>query len=62
MKNYKAIESKPCDVCTPSNSFVKIVVSDTHGEEFAPGSEPLGPVDVAIHCGDLTEESKIEEV
>ncbi|KAF7560103.1 hypothetical protein G7046_g4043 [Stylonectria norvegica] len=38
-----------------------LIISDTHGDEFPAGTEPLDEVDVAIHCGDLTEESKIEE-
>ncbi|KAK0723165.1 Metallo-dependent phosphatase-like protein [Lasiosphaeria miniovina] len=38
-----------------------LVISDTHGNEFWPGTAPELPVDVAIHCGDLTEESKISE-
>lgn len=36
-----------------------LIISDTHGEDV-----PLAhhqPADVAIHCGDLTEESKINE-
>ncbi|KAM0285539.1 hypothetical protein ACHAQK_010623 [Fusarium lateritium] len=36
-----------------------LVISDTHGsEDFR---RPLDPADVAIHCGDLTEESKLDE-
>ncbi|KAL2213031.1 Metallo-dependent phosphatase [Sarocladium strictum] len=35
-----------------------LIISDTHGEAFP---VPKTPVDVAIHCGDLTEESKLEE-
>lgn len=38
-----------------------LILSDTHGEEFRPEAKPLQPADVAIHCGDLTEESKIAE-
>ncbi|KAJ9149594.1 Metallo-dependent phosphatase [Coniochaeta hoffmannii] len=34
------------------------VVSDTHGKDLI---TPTFPVDVAIHCGDLTDESKIDE-
>ncbi|RYP05328.1 hypothetical protein DL765_009879 [Monosporascus sp. GIB2] len=36
-----------------------LIVSDTHGEGIPALTSPR--VDVAIHCGDLTEESKIEE-
>lgn len=38
-----------------------IIISDTHGEEFKPEAKPLKHADVAIHCGDLTDQSKIEE-
>ncbi|WYZ41485.1 hypothetical protein EsH8_V_000380 [Colletotrichum jinshuiense] len=38
-----------------------LIISDTHGADSLPGSESLCPVDVAIHCGDLTEESKLAE-
>ncbi|KAF9881968.1 ser/Thr protein phosphatase family protein [Colletotrichum karsti] len=38
-----------------------LIISDTHGADSLPGSKPLPPVDVAIHCGDLTEESKLAE-
>jgi multisite-specific tRNA:(cytosine-C5)-methyltransferase len=36
-----------------------MIISDTHGEDL--DYSELPPVDVAIHCGDLTEESKLEE-
>lgn len=38
-----------------------LIISDTHAEAFPDGQAPTMPVDVAIHCGDLTEESKLEE-
>ncbi|KAI0879908.1 Metallo-dependent phosphatase-like protein [Annulohypoxylon maeteangense] len=38
-----------------------LIFSDTHGMKFSPENYPHHPVDVAIHCGDLTEESKIAE-
>lgn len=38
-----------------------IIVSDTHGVEFDPSVKPPQRADVAIHCGDLTEASKIAE-
>ncbi|KAF3809058.1 hypothetical protein GCG54_00011254 [Colletotrichum gloeosporioides] len=38
-----------------------LIISDTHGASSLPGSQSLPPVDVAIHCGDLTEESKLVE-
>lgn len=37
------------------------ILSDTHGMEFRPEDKPSQHADVAIHCGDLTEESKLEE-
>lgn len=36
-----------------------LIISDTHGDELI--HKPVGKFDVAIHCGDLTEESKITE-
>ena len=36
-----------------------LIISDTHGEELQ--LTPSDRTDVAIHCGDLTEESKFEE-
>lgn len=35
-----------------------LIISDTHGSKFVPPSQE---VDVVIHCGDLTNESKLEE-
>lgn len=35
------------------------IISDTHGEDLA--RYPVEPVDVVIHCGDLTQESKLSE-
>lgn len=37
------------------------ILSDTHGIEFERERKFSQHVDVAIHCGDLTEESKLEE-
>lgn len=37
-----------------------LIISDTHGESM-PNLASLPPVDVAIHCGDLTEESTLAE-
>ncbi|KAK2779924.1 hypothetical protein FQN52_002322 [Onygenales sp. PD_12] len=47
-----------------STSHVKtrfLILSDTHGMEFTPETQPLQHADVAIHCGDLTNGSKLEE-
>lgn len=38
-----------------------LIISDTHGMEFAEFNAPLQAADIAIHCGDLTEESKLDE-
>ena len=50
---------------TVQNScFVKtrfLIIPDTHGQEFPPEYIPLQHADVAIHCGDLTQESKLDE-
>lgn len=36
-----------------------LIISDTHGMRFPVGVNE--PVDVAIHCGDLTQHSKLDE-
>ncbi|KAK3501412.1 Metallo-dependent phosphatase-like protein [Neurospora crassa] len=41
---------------TTKTSF--LILSDTHGKDHI---MPKVPVDVAIHCGDLTDESKLDE-
>ena len=38
-----------------------LIISDTHGMDFNPADRPLQRADVAIHCGDLTDGSKLEE-
>lgn len=38
-----------------------LIVSDTHGMKFSPETKPFQQADVAIHCGDLTVESKLAE-
>ena len=50
--------------CTRDSAFVRtrfLILSDTHGTEFPLENRPIQHADVAIHCGDLTEESKMEE-
>ncbi|KAI1032903.1 hypothetical protein LB504_006551 [Fusarium proliferatum] len=37
-----------------------LILSDTHGLRFVEDKKPLAPVDLVIHCGDLTEDSKLE--
>ncbi|CZR46964.1 uncharacterized protein FPRO_08338 [Fusarium proliferatum ET1] len=37
-----------------------LILSDTHGLRFEENRKPLAPVDLVIHCGDLTEDSKLE--
>lgn len=49
---------------TTNSDFVKtrfFILSDTHGIEFKRDERSSHYADVAIHCGDLTEESKLEE-
>ena len=36
-------------------------MSDTHGLDFSPVNRPLERADVAIHCGDITDGSTLEE-
>ncbi len=38
-----------------------LILSDTHCMDFNPADRPLQRADVAIHCGDLTDGSKLEE-
>lgn len=38
-----------------------LLISDTHGMGFGREERPLQSADVAIHCGDLTDGSKLEE-
>ena len=38
-----------------------LVISDTHGMDFSAGDKPIKRADVAIHCGDLTDGSKLDE-
>ena len=38
-----------------------LIISDTHGMEFNPEDEPVKRAGVAIHCGDLTDGSKLDE-
>ncbi|KKZ67023.1 hypothetical protein EMCG_07292 [[Emmonsia] crescens] len=48
----------------PLSSTIKtrfLILSDTHGLKFSPETEPLQHADVAIHCGDLTEGSTLDE-
>ena len=38
-----------------------LILSDTHGEDFSSEDRPRPRVDVALHCGDLTDGSKLDE-
>ena len=38
-----------------------LILSDTHGEDFSFEDRPHQRSDVALHCGDLTDGSKLEE-
>ncbi|KAG8676564.1 hypothetical protein FPOAC2_02670 [Fusarium poae] len=46
---------------TPSIKTRILILSDTHAQMFPPGMEPLQRADVAIHCGDLTNDSKLKD-
>jgi Icc-related predicted phosphoesterase len=45
---------------SPSINTRFLIISDTHGSRFKDGAEPLERADVAIHCGDLTDDSKLQ--
>ncbi|GAB1319919.1 hypothetical protein MFIFM68171_10129 [Madurella fahalii] len=47
--------------CTPSVRTRFLIIADTHGYRFLPDSKPLRPIDVVIHCGDVTGDSKLSE-
>ncbi|KAL2015675.1 hypothetical protein VTK56DRAFT_5032 [Thermocarpiscus australiensis] len=38
-----------------------LLIADTHGFGFLPDTRPLQPIDVVIHCGDITSDSKLAE-
>ncbi|KIV89318.1 hypothetical protein PV10_08895 [Exophiala mesophila] len=38
-----------------------LIISDTHGEDFDSNTRPQQRADVVLHCGDLTDGSKLEE-
>jgi Icc-related predicted phosphoesterase len=38
-----------------------LVIADTHGVQYLPDTKPLQPIDVLIHCGDITEDSQLPE-
>ncbi|RJE26108.1 metallophosphoesterase domain-containing protein [Aspergillus sclerotialis] len=38
-----------------------LIISDTHGTDFSSKTKPHEYADVAIHCGDLTQHSKLTE-
>jgi hypothetical protein len=38
-----------------------LIISDTHGMGFTPADKPLPRADVTIHCGGLTDGSKLSE-
>jgi predicted phosphodiesterase len=38
-----------------------LIISDTHGMDFTSENRPTHKVDVVIHCGDLTDGSKLSE-
>ncbi|EGO60592.1 hypothetical protein NEUTE1DRAFT_97760 [Neurospora tetrasperma FGSC 2508] len=49
-------------ILTMSNIKARfLIISDTHASPSLPSSLPAMPVDVIIHCGNLTQESKLSE-
>ncbi|OAX77952.1 hypothetical protein ACJ72_07743 [Emergomyces africanus] len=56
------MDSFPRAAISPTIKTRFLILSDTHSLEFTPETEPLQPPDVAIHCGDLTEGSTLEEL
>ena len=38
-----------------------LILADTHGYRYLPDTKPVHPVDVVIHCGDLTADSRLAE-
>jgi predicted phosphodiesterase len=38
-----------------------LIIADTHGMHYLPDTKPLQPIDVVIHCGDLTSDSQLSE-
>ncbi|KAG9843526.1 metallophosphoesterase domain-containing protein, partial [Aureobasidium melanogenum] len=43
----------------PNPKIRLFIISDTHGKDLA--RRPSEPVDIVIHCGDLTQESRLSE-
>ncbi|KAJ4289989.1 hypothetical protein N0V88_006790 [Collariella sp. IMI 366227] len=46
---------------TPSLRTRFLIIADTHGFQYLPDSQPLLPIDVVIHCGDITGDSRLSE-
>ena len=53
--------SKASGTATATIKTRMLIISDTHGMVLAPEDKPLQKVDLAVHCGDLTEGSSLEE-
>lgn len=47
------------NTCTVRTRF--LIISDTHGFPYLPDTQPLQPIDVVIHCGDITGDSQLAE-
>lgn len=48
--------------CTPTIPTKFLIISDTHGQDLAFTHLSMERADVAIHCGDLTQGSKLAEI
>ncbi|KAK3295295.1 ser/Thr protein phosphatase family protein [Chaetomium fimeti] len=51
-------------MASPSKPGIRtrfLVIADTHGMHYLPDTKPLQPIDVVIHCGDITSDSQLSE-
>lgn len=46
---------------TPTVQTRLLIIADTHGVDFDPETRPTQRADVVLHCGDLTDGSKLQE-
>ncbi|KAL2166788.1 hypothetical protein VTG60DRAFT_2141 [Thermothelomyces hinnuleus] len=48
-------------VTGPSRRTRFLILADTHGAYYLPDTKELQPIDVVIHCGDITADSQLSE-
>ncbi|KAF4961702.1 hypothetical protein FGADI_65 [Fusarium gaditjirri] len=58
-RNLTTLPMQVLEMCYLIKTRV-LILSDTHGLRFEEDKKPFAPVDLVIHCGDLTEDSKLE--